>query len=103
VLTLRGRSIRVYPRVFGLPRVSGFTPDIPGLKAVTTIFWVRGYKSPLTPSFTLSLAISTCKPSDLIYSLLYSPWLKFGEIVVGDLRGIESKILESASELISHL
>jgi hypothetical protein len=29
--------------------VSGFTPDIPGLKAVTDIICVRGYKSPLHP------------------------------------------------------
>jgi hypothetical protein len=43
------RSIRVYPGISGLPRVSRFTPDTPGLKAVTAIFWVRGYKSPLHP------------------------------------------------------
>jgi hypothetical protein len=83
VLTLGGRSIRVYPGISGLPGVSGFTPDTPGLKAVTDIFLVRGYKSPLHPFLNPSLAISTCKHSDLTYSLLYSPWLKFGEIVVG--------------------
>jgi hypothetical protein len=37
VLTLAGRSIRVYPGVSGLPGVSGFTPDIPGLKVVCYI------------------------------------------------------------------
>jgi hypothetical protein len=46
-LTLEGRSIRVYPGVSELPGVSEFTPDTPGLKASTTIFWVKGYKSPL--------------------------------------------------------
>jgi hypothetical protein len=49
VLTLGGRSIRVYPGISGLPGVSGFTPDTPGLKALAAIFWVRGYKSPLNP------------------------------------------------------
>jgi hypothetical protein len=49
VLTLGGRSIRVYLGIFGLPGVSEFTPDIPGLKALKTIFRVRGYKSPLHP------------------------------------------------------
>jgi hypothetical protein len=86
VLTLGGRSIRVYPGVSGLPGVSGFTPDILGLKAVTAIFRVRGNKSPLHPflySLSLSLAISTCKASNHIHSFLYSPWLKFGEILVG--------------------
>jgi hypothetical protein len=33
----------------GLPGESGFIPDTPGHKASTTIFWVRGYKSPLHP------------------------------------------------------
>jgi hypothetical protein len=49
VLTFEGRSIQVFPGVFGLPGISGFTPDIPGLKALTAIFWARGYKSPLHP------------------------------------------------------
>jgi hypothetical protein len=49
VLALEGRSIRVYPGDSGLPGVSGFTPDTPGHKASTAIFWVRGYKSPLHP------------------------------------------------------
>jgi hypothetical protein len=49
VLALEDRSIRVYPRDFGLPGVSGFTPDTPGHKASTAIFRVRGYKSPLYP------------------------------------------------------
>jgi hypothetical protein len=100
---LGGRSIRVYPGVSGLPGVSGFTPDTPGLKASTTIFWVRGYKSPLHP-FLYSLSCHfNLNTSDLIYSLRHSPWLKFGEICCGDLRGFESKSLESASELISLL
>jgi hypothetical protein len=42
VLTLGGWSIQVYPGVSGLPGVSRFTPDTPGLKASTAIFWVRG-------------------------------------------------------------
>jgi hypothetical protein len=46
---LGGWSIRVYYRISGLPGVSGFTPDIPGLKAVTAIFCVRRYKRPLHP------------------------------------------------------
>jgi hypothetical protein len=62
---------------------SGVNPDTPGLKAVKAIFCVRGYKSPLRPFLYPLLPFSTCKPSDLFYSLLYSPWLKFGEIVVG--------------------
>jgi hypothetical protein len=103
VPTLEGWSIRVYPRVSGLPGVSGFTPDTPSLKASTAIFSVRGYKSPLHPFIYLSLL-----PFDLNsirHHLLsfYSPWLKFGENCCGDLRGFESKSLESASELISHL
>jgi hypothetical protein len=70
----------VYPGVSGLPGVSGFTPDIPDLKAVMAIFCVRDIKAPSTPFFRPSLAISTCKATEHIHSLLYSPWLKFGEI-----------------------
>jgi hypothetical protein len=96
VLTLGGRTIRVLPRISGLPGVSGIFPDIPGLRAVMTLFYVRGcIKSPSTLSYlslSLSFLFSTYKLSDL-------------ELVrfVGDLRGIERKSLESASELISHL
>jgi hypothetical protein len=97
--------------------VSGFTPESPDFsefRGLPRILWVLkpqrlysgwgGYKSPLHPFlYSLSPAISTWTTSDLIYSLLYSLWLKFGEICCGDLRGFESKSLESASELISHL
>jgi hypothetical protein len=38
-----------YPGDSGLPGDSGFTPDTPGHKASTAIFWVRRYKSPLHP------------------------------------------------------
>jgi hypothetical protein len=47
VVTLGGQSILVYPGISGLLGVSEFTPDIPGVKAITAIFYVRGYKSPL--------------------------------------------------------
>jgi hypothetical protein len=57
VLTLEVRSIRVYLGVSRLPGVSGFTPDTLGLKASTTIFWVRGYKSPLHPFIYSSLLL----------------------------------------------
>jgi hypothetical protein len=103
VLTLEGRCIRVYPGVSGLPGVSGFTPDTPGLKASTAIFWVRGYKSPFHPFFTplsCHFDLNFNRPRLLP---LYSLWLKFGEICCGDLRGFESKSLESATKLISHL
>jgi hypothetical protein len=82
VLTMGGRSIWVFPGVSGLPEVSEFTPNTPGLKAVMAIFWVRGYKSPLHPflyPLSCHFDLQTFRP---LYSLLYSPWLKFGEIVV---------------------
>jgi hypothetical protein len=103
VLTLEGRSIRVYPGVSRLPGVSEFTPDTPGLKASTAIFWVRGgikaphpFFTPLSCHFVLNFNRPHLLP-------LYSLWLKFGEICCGDLRELESKSLESASELTSHL
>jgi hypothetical protein len=102
VLTLEGRSIRVYPGVSELPGVSGFAPDTPGLKASTAIFWVRGYKTPLHRFIYSSLLPFQPEHFRPHYSLP-SPWLKFGEICCEDLRGFESKSLESASELISHL
>jgi hypothetical protein len=67
---------------------------------------VRGYKSPLHPFLSLSLSLS--RPFQtanlhnsftLLFSPLGSKLVRFG----GDLRGIEGKSLESASELISHL
>jgi hypothetical protein len=101
---LEGRSIRVFPGVSGLPRVSGFSPDIPGLRAVTSLFCVRGYKSPLHPLLSLSLScpFRTAKLHNtftLLFTPLGSKLVRFG----GDLREIESKRLESASEMISHL
>jgi hypothetical protein len=42
----RGSFLRCWTWKAG---VSGFTPDTPGHKASTTIFWVGGYKSPLHP------------------------------------------------------
>jgi hypothetical protein len=51
----RFKHRQVYPGVSGLSGVSGFTPDTLGLKASTTIFWVRGYKSPLHPFIYFSL------------------------------------------------
>jgi hypothetical protein len=96
VLTLEGRSIRVYPRV------SGFTPDILGLRAVTSLFCVRGYRSPLHPFLSLSCPFRPAKLQNSFtpsFTPLGSKLVRFG----GDLRGIESKSLESASELISHL
>jgi hypothetical protein len=96
--------------------VSGFTlesPDFPEFPSLPRILRVLkpqrlysgwgGIKAPSTPSFTLLSCYFDLHTSDLIYSLLYSLWLKFGEICCGDLRGFESKSLESASELISHL
>jgi hypothetical protein len=56
VLTLEGRSIQVLSGVSELPGVSWFFADIPGLRAVTTLFCVRGYKSPLHPFLPLTLA-----------------------------------------------
>jgi hypothetical protein len=103
VLTLEGQSIRAFHGVSGLPGVSEFTPDTPGLKASTAIFWVRGYKSPLHPllySLSCHFDLNIIRPHLLP---LYYLWLKFGEISCGNLRGFESKSLESASELISHL
>jgi hypothetical protein len=105
VLILEGRSIRIFPGVTGLPGVSGFFPDIPGLRAVTILFCVRGIKAPSTLS---SLSLSHTRPFRTAklqnsFSLLFTPLgsklVRFGR----DLRGIESKSLESASELISHL
>jgi hypothetical protein len=69
VLTLEGRSIRVYPGVSGLPGVSRFAPDIPGLKASTAIFWVRGYKSPLHPFIYSSLLLFQPEHFRPLYSL----------------------------------
>jgi hypothetical protein len=102
VLTLEGQSIRGFPGISGLPRVSGFSPDIPGLRAVTALFSVRGYKSPLHPFLSLSCPFRPAKLQNSftpLFTPLGSNLVRFG----GDLRGIESKNLESASELISHL
>jgi hypothetical protein len=69
-----------------------------------TLFCVRGYKSPLHPFLSLSLSCPF-RPAKLqnsftpLFTPLGSKLVRFGE----DLRGIESKSLESASELISHL
>jgi hypothetical protein len=84
--------------------VSGFTPDIPGLKAIMALFCVRGYKSPLHPFLSLSLSCPF-QPANLQNTFTPS-FTPFGSKLVrfcGDLRGVESKSLESASELISHL
>jgi hypothetical protein len=89
VLTLEGWSIRVYPGVSGLPGVSGFTLDIPGLRAVTTLFCVRGYKSLLHPFLSLSCPFRPTK----IQNSFTPSFTPFGSKLVrfgGDLRGIES-------------
>jgi hypothetical protein len=102
VLTLGGWSIRVYSGVSGLPGVSGFTPNILGLRAVTALFCVRGYKSPLHPFLSLSLSFRPAKLQNTFtpsFTPFGSKLVRFG----GDLRGIEGKSLKSASELISHL
>jgi hypothetical protein len=99
---MEGRSIRVFPGVSGLPGVSGIFPDILGLRAVTTLFCVRGYKSPLDPFLSLSCPFRTAKLQNsftLLFTPLGSKLVRFG----GDLRGIDSKSLESTIELISHL
>jgi hypothetical protein len=85
------RTSRVYPGYSGSESLNGY------------ILGEEGMKAPSTPSFTTLSCHFDLNTSYLIYPLLHSPWLKFGEICCGDLRGFESKSLESASELISHL
>jgi hypothetical protein len=99
------------PGVSGLPEVFRIFPDIPGLRAATALFYVMEYKSPLhsflslSPSLSLSVSLAHFRTATLqnSFTLLFTPLgsklVRFG----GDLRGIESKSLESASELISHL
>jgi hypothetical protein len=86
--------------------VSGFTPEssdfleFPGLPRILRVLKPQrlysgwgGIKAPSTPTFTLSPAISTCITSDLIYSLLYSLWLKFGEICCGGFKRVSEQEL----------
>jgi hypothetical protein len=78
---------RFFPGVSGFSGESGSGPDIPDHYA---------------PDFSCILVeCINCRPAKLQNSFtpLGSKLVRFG----GDLRGIESKSLESASELISHL
>jgi hypothetical protein len=89
----RGSFLGCWPWKAGISEFTPESPDFPEFPGLPRILRVLkpqrlysgwgGIKAPSTPSFTLSLAISTCKHSDLIYSLLHSPWLKFGDIGVG--------------------
>jgi hypothetical protein len=87
VLTLGGRSFLVFPRVFGLPRVSEVFLDIPGLRAVTTLFCEMGYKSPIHPSISLSYPFRPATTQNS-FTPLFTP-LGLGLVrFVGDLRRV---------------
>jgi hypothetical protein len=85
VLTLEGRSFRVFLGVSRLRGVSRFFLDIPGLRAIMALFCVRGYKSSLHPFPSLSCPF---RPATLrTHSLTLFTLVGLGLVrFVGDLR-----------------
>jgi hypothetical protein len=89
VLTLGGRSFRVFPGVSRLPGVFEVFPDIPGLRVVTSLFWVRGYKSLLRPFLSLSLSCPfRCTTTQNSFTPLFTPIGLVMVRFVGDLRRV---------------